>query len=408
MCVILSELCSLCARPALAAFIVSPLLLLWLPLSCVYCPNCKVVSLYQTMPRTPSGHVQTLLVLRTGHPVSCGRRWPLSNAAAPALLRRRRPQERKLSHPPDLSKIHFSTFLSAPKTQGAAHWPLLTASRHSPDPPAAPPLPHPHLRRPLDNQSREMASEVSRVSGESNGDYSHRGRRTVQAFSQTPSHPTQERFARKNEATDLKRAFELLDRNRDGKIDADELAAYFAATGHKIKKAGRESHGVRAAGVLVAASTQAGARAAVQLERTGGGAPTSLPRPLQSEIEDMIWEVDEDCDQRVNWEEFQAMYERCRDDKTGASQLQRWSRCPAEAGGGRRVGAAGRRLYPATQPSPAAGTEPRQLFNVVQFAIHDLGNSGKVTLEEAMKLTYLRFGRVSCERWQAGARVLGL
>lgn len=42
----------------------------------------------------------------------------------------------------------------------------------------------------------------------------------------------------------------------------------------------------------------------------------------------------------------------------------------------------------------SAGTEPRQLFNVVQFVIHDLGNTGKVTLEEAMKLTYLRFGRV--------------
>lgn len=55
-------------------------------------------------------------------------------------------------------------------------------------------------------------------------------------------------------------------------------------------------------------------------------AAPSLP---QSEIEDMIWEVDEDCDQRVNWEEFQAMYERCRDDKTG-TQGQPW--CPGACG----------------------------------------------------------------------------
>jgi hypothetical protein len=32
----------------------------------------------------------------------------------------------------------------------------------------------------------------------------------------------------------------------------------------------------------------------------------------------MIWEVDDDCDKCVNWPEFQAMYHRCRNDKTGA------------------------------------------------------------------------------------------
>lgn len=38
---------------------------------------------------------------------------------------------------------------------------------------------------------------------------------------------------------------------------------------------------------------------------------------VQTEIEDMIWEVDEDCDQGLNWAEFQAMYHRCNNDKTG-------------------------------------------------------------------------------------------
>lgn len=32
----------------------------------------------------------------------------------------------------------------------------------------------------------------------------------------------------------------------------------------------------------------------------------------------MIWEVDEDCDGFVNWPEFQAMWQRCREDKAGA------------------------------------------------------------------------------------------
>ena len=31
----------------------------------------------------------------------------------------------------------------------------------------------------------------------------------------------------------------------------------------------------------------------------------------------MIWEVDDDCDKGVTWSEFQAMFSRCRNDKTG-------------------------------------------------------------------------------------------
>ena len=39
----------------------------------------------------------------------------------------------------------------------------------------------------------------------------------------------------------------------------------------------------------------------------------------QSEVEDLIWEVDEDCDQTVSWKEFQTMYQRCNTDTAGAS-----------------------------------------------------------------------------------------
>ena len=48
----------------------------------------------------------------------------------------------------------------------------------------------------------------------------------------------QERFARKNEAAELHRAFTTLDRNHDGIIDADELNALFLDMGHKAKKVG--------------------------------------------------------------------------------------------------------------------------------------------------------------------------
>jgi calmodulin len=65
-----------------------------------------------------------------------------------------------------------------------------------------------------------------------------------------------ERFARKNEADDLKRAFEFLDRRKDGVIDEEDLSQVFTSLGHKTRK---------------------------------------------GEIADMIWEVDEDCDSAIDW-----------------------------------------------------------------------------------------------------------
>ena len=78
-------------------------------------------------------------------------------------------------------------------------------------------------------------------------------------------------------------------------------------------------------------------------------------RSKRVEIEDMIWEVDEDCDKAVNWEEFQAMYHRCRNDKTGF--------------------------------------EPRRLYHVVEFIMNDKDGSGAVSVEEAMHILYIRYGR---------------
>jgi calmodulin len=123
-----------------------------------------------------------------------------------------------------------------------------------------------------------------------------------------------ERYARKNEAEDLRRAFAFLDRKADGRVDADELAAVFAALGH---------------------------------------------RPRRGEVEDLLWEVDEDCDGAVSWAEFQRLFRRCRED--------------------------------------AAGTEPRGLFNVVEFVMHDREGRGSISLEEAMQIMYLRHGRAQLD-----------
>jgi hypothetical protein len=81
-----------------------------------------------------------------------------------------------------------------------------------------------------------------------------------------------ERYARKNEAADLKRAFNALDAKGDGKVDVEELNALFVGLGHK---------------------------------------------PKRGEVEDLIWEVDEDCDGCIGCAEFQRMYHRCRQDSTG-------------------------------------------------------------------------------------------
>ena len=79
----------------------------------------------------------------------------------------------------------------------------------------------------------------------------------------------------------------------------------------------------------------------------------------KTDVEDMIWEVDEDCDGLISWEEFKAMFYRVRHDKTG------W--------------------------------EPRRLFNVVEFMMHDKDQSGSIDMDECMEILFRRFGKDQLE-----------
>ena len=70
----------------------------------------------------------------------------------------------------------------------------------------------------------------------------------------------------------------------------------------------------------------------------------------------MIWEVDDDADGKVDWEEFRDMFYRIRDDQTGY--------------------------------------EPRKFFNVVEFIMLDKNHNGSIDLDECLSLLYSRYGKV--------------
>lgn len=120
---------------------------------------------------------------------------------------------------------------------------------------------------------------------------------------------SRELYNESQELESLQRVFDRLDKNGDKKIDADELFDCIKYLGYKSSK---------------------------------------------KEVQDMIWEVDEDCDTMLSWEEFKLMYQRVRADKTG------W--------------------------------EPRRLFTMVEFMMHDKDSSGTIDSDECMEILFRRMG----------------
>mmetsp|Transcript_59054 Transcript_59054/g.139522 ORF Transcript_59054/g.139522 Transcript_59054/m.139522 type:complete len:205 (+) Transcript_59054:76-690(+) len=114
----------------------------------------------------------------------------------------------------------------------------------------------------------------------------------------------------------LQRIFERIDFKKDNKIDREELE-------HVLKSLGYDPVKVNQYGI--------------------------------SEVEQMIWEVDEDGDGCVNAEEFNLMFDRGRNDKTGH--------------------------------------EPKKLFNLCQFMCLDRDGDGSISSEECMEMIMHRFGR---------------
>lgn len=75
----------------------------------------------------------------------------------------------------------------------------------------------------------------------------------------------------------------------------------------------------------------------------------------KAELKHMIWEVDENLDGCIDWEEFKLMHHRHMTDKTGL--------------------------------------EPCRFYNVVQFMMYDKDYSGKVCIDETMTMLYQRYGK---------------
>ena len=78
-------------------------------------------------------------------------------------------------------------------------------------------------------------------------------------------------------------------------------------------------------------------------------------KPLKSEVNLIIWEVDDDLDGYVDKTEFLTMYKRCISDETGL--------------------------------------EPRKLYNLVMFLMYDTDFRGKVTVEMTLQILFVRYGR---------------
>jgi len=121
-------------------------------------------------------------------------------------------------------------------------------------------------------------------------------------------------FKEAQELESLRRTFKRINKANDGKISTSDLLEELTFLGHSI---------------------------------------------TEKEAALTIWEVDDDNDNAVDWDEFKTMFYRVRDDESGC--------------------------------------EPRKLFNVIDFLMLDKNHSGSVDMDECVTLLYARYGKDQVE-----------
>ena len=150
-----------------------------------------------------------------------------------------------------------------------------------------------------------------------------------------------EEFKKAQELESLRRAFKRIDKNGDGAIDCDELLEEVRPHPARPTRARAHAKAKRSRALRDSCLRR-------QLKFLG-----HMLRPSEAAL--TIWEVDDDADGKVDWDEFRNMFYRIRDDQTGF--------------------------------------EPRKLFNVVEFIMHDKNFTGSIDLDEAVTMLYARFGK---------------
>lgn len=125
----------------------------------------------------------------------------------------------------------------------------------------------------------------------------------------------------------LKRVFSYIDSKKDRRLDAQEIGDVL----EKLLEKGMES------------------------SKTTPLDPELEAMLSKKSLDMMVWEVDEDLDGVVSWDEFLSMYLRCVGDKTGL--------------------------------------EPRTLFNLVQFLMYDRDFGGSISVEQTLQILFVRWGR---------------
>ena len=176
-------------------------------------------------------------------------------------------------------------------------------------------------------------------------------------------------YSEKQELESLQQVFKRLDKNGDKKIDAEELGAALKFIGHKCKR---------------------------------------------SEVQEMIWEIDEDCDGCVSWDECRNAFERVKKDYDGWEPrrcIRERKRKP------KRTRDPARQSSHSSQPPLTHTTRtrmrhrvvslpldprdrtgrlrplrfaPHRFFNVVEFMMHDKDHSGTIDQDECMEILYRR------------------